>query len=119
ALRVAMTAGDDLGRPARAAVLLGREGEELAVERVRALRQRAVPRIARRHVQPAVGAEGDASAVVDRSGLDAVDQRPLAAEAAAGVAPALEPHPAGGREVEVDEAVARELGIDGEAEQAA
>ena len=107
------------GLPPAPRYCVGRQCEELAVQRVGLLGELAVAGVAGRHVQPLVGAEGDPPAVVDPPGLDALDQRALAPQPSAREAPALELHARGGRVVEVDEAVAREVGIEREAEQAA
>ena len=95
-----------------------RGAQDLAVEPVGPGRARLAG-LAGRDVELAVGAEREPAAVVDRAGLDAVDDDRVDGQAVVGEAVARDLVLGGRRQVEVDEAVVGELRVDGDAEQAA
>ncbi len=120
ALRVAVAERDDLRRARAAVVLVGRQAQVLAVERVRVLRELRLPGLAGGDVEVVVRPERDPPGVVHRPGLDrAVDQVALARERVVREAPALELHRGRRREVQVDEVVGGELRVERQPQQPA
>jgi hypothetical protein len=112
-----MAGAEHLRLAAPAAIGIRFEAQELAVERALVLGQLRLAGVAGRDVEPIIGPEVDASAVVDRPSPDAVDESGFHLEAAVLVAEARDLHLRPSRVVEVHEAVRFEARVEGQPEQ--